>query len=106
MAIPAGAAKLNVVFILMDDWGWADAGVQGSDFLEMPNIDRLAREGIRFTQAYAAAPICSPTRAAIMTGKSPARLDMTIWHEGAVRGGRKTSACSRPKLNQICLGRR
>ena len=89
LAIPAGAAKLNVVFILVDDWGWADAGVQGSDFFETPNIDRLAREGIRFTQAYAAAPICSPTRAAIMTGKSPARLDMTIWHEGAVRGGAK-----------------
>ena len=85
----AEAAKKNVVFILVDDWGWADAGVQGSDFFETPNIDRLAREGLRFTQAYAAAAICSPTRAAILTGKSPARLDMTIWHEGAVRGGPK-----------------
>ncbi len=83
------AEKLNVVFILVDDWGCADAGVTGSDFFETPNIDRLAREGMRFTQAYAAAAICSPTRAAIMTGKSPARLDMTIWHEGAVRGGPK-----------------
>jgi arylsulfatase A len=89
IATQAGAAKLNVVFILVDDWGWADAGVQGSDFFETPNIDRLAREGMRFTQAYAAAAICSPTRAAILTGKSPARLDMTIWHEGAVRGGSK-----------------
>ena len=86
----AEAAKKNVVFILVDDWGWADAGVQGSDFFETPNIDRLAREGMRFTQAYAAAAICSPTRAAILTGKSPARLDMTIWHEGAVRGGPKS----------------
>ncbi|MCH2378302.1 MAG: sulfatase [Pedosphaera sp.] len=85
----AGGTKMNVVFILVDDWGWADAGVQGSDFFETPNIDRLAREGMRFTQAYAAAAICSPTRAAILTGKSPARLDMTIWHEGAVRGGSK-----------------
>ena len=85
----AGGTKMNVVFILVDDWGWADAGVQGSDYFETPNIDRLAREGIRFTQAYAAAAICSPTRAAILTGKSPARLDMTIWHEGAVRGGSK-----------------
>ncbi len=75
------------MFILVDDWGCADAGVQGSGFFETPNIDRLARQGMRFTQAYAAAAICSPTRAAIMTGKSPARLDMTIWHEGAVRGG-------------------
>ncbi|MBT5321878.1 MAG: sulfatase [Verrucomicrobiales bacterium] len=86
----AEAGKKNVVFILVDDWGWADAGVQGSDFFETPNIDRLAREGMRFTQAYAAAAICSPTRAAILTGKSPARLDMTIWHEGAVRGGPKS----------------
>jgi len=86
----AEAAKKNVVFILVDDWGWADAGVQGSGFFETPNIDRLAREGMRFTQAYAAAAICSPTRAAILTGKSPARLDMTIWHEGAVRGGPKS----------------
>ena len=89
LVLPASAEKLNFVFILVDDWGWADAGVQGSDFFETPNIDRLAREGMRFTQAYAAAAICSPTRAAILTGKSPARLDMTIWHEGAVRGGPK-----------------
>jgi len=80
-------AKMNVVFILVDDWGCADAGVQGSDFFETPNIDRFAKESLRFTQAYAAAAICSPTRAAIMTGKSPARLDMTIWHEGAMQGG-------------------
>jgi len=87
LAKPVSAAKLNVVFILVDDWGWADAGVQGSDFFETPNIDRLAEQGMRFTQAYAAAAICSPTRAAILTGKSPARLDMTIWHESASRGG-------------------
>ena len=85
LARPLGAAKMNVVFILVDDWGWADAGVQGSDFFETPNIDRFAAESLRFTQAYAAAPICSPTRAAIMTGKYPARLDMTIWHEAAAR---------------------
>ena len=85
LATPAMAARMNVVFILVDDWGWADAGVQGSDFFETPNIDRFAGESLRFTQAYAAAPICSPTRAAIMTGKYPARLDMTIWHEAAAR---------------------
>ncbi len=88
---------MNFVFILVDDWGWADAGVQGSDFFETPNIDRLAREGLRFTQAYAAAAICSPTRAAILTGKSPARLGMTIWHEGAVRGGPKNKRLLEPK---------
>lgn len=83
------ADSLNVVFILVDDWGVADAGVQGSDFFETPAIDRFASQSLRFTQAYAASPVCSPTRAAIMTGKSPARLDMTIWHEGAVDGGPK-----------------
>jgi len=79
----------NVLFILVDDWGYADAGVLGSDFFETPHIDRFASESLQFTQAYAAAPVCSPTRAAILTGKSPATLDITIWHEGAVAGGPK-----------------
>ena len=83
------ASTPNVLFILVDDWGWRDAGVQGSDFYETPNIDQFARNSLRFTQAYAASPVCSPTRAAIMTGKHPARLDMTIWHEGALAGGPK-----------------
>ncbi len=83
----ANARDMNVVFILVDDWGCADACVLGSDFYETPNIDRFAGQSMRFTQAYAASPVCSPTRAAIMTGKAPARLDMTIWHEGAVDGG-------------------
>jgi arylsulfatase A len=84
-SLAVAESRMNVVFILVDDWGYADAGIQGSDFFETPNIDRFARQGLRFTQAYAAAPICSPTRAAILTGKFPARLDMTIWHEAAAR---------------------
>ena len=96
------AASPNVLFILVDDWGWADAGVQGSDFYETPRIDRFAEESCRFTQAYTASPVCSPTRAAIMTGKHPARLDMTIWHEGARDGGPKNrkllNAVSNPDL--------
>lgn len=80
---------LNVVFILVDDLGWSDLGCYGSDFYETPAIDALAKRSLKFNQAYAAAPVCSPTRAAILTGKSPARLDMTIWHEGAVEGGPK-----------------
>jgi arylsulfatase A len=67
----------NFVFILMDDMGWRDLGCFGSEFLETPNIDRLAREGVRFTNAYAASPLCSPTRASIMTGKYPARCGIT-----------------------------
>ncbi|MEI7673362.1 MAG: sulfatase-like hydrolase/transferase, partial [Deltaproteobacteria bacterium] len=71
----------NIVFILVDDMGWMDLTCQGSKFYETPNIDRLAREGMRFTDAYAACPVCSPTRASILTGKYPARLGLThyIW---------------------------
>jgi len=73
----------NFVFILADDLGWADLKCYGSDLHETPNIDELARQGMRFTDAYAAAPVCSPTRASIMTGKYPARLHMTIWYESS-----------------------
>jgi len=69
----------NFVFILIDDMGWRDAGCYGSKFYETPNIDRLASEAIRFTDAYAACPVCSPTRASILTGKYPARLGLTDW---------------------------
>jgi arylsulfatase A-like enzyme len=72
----------NFVFFLADDMGWRDAGCYGSTFYETPNIDRLARQGIRFTNAYAACPVCSPTRASIMTGKYPARLGTTEYFGG------------------------
>ncbi len=72
----------NFVFILVDDMGWRDAGCFGSTFYETPHIDRLAREGMRFTDAYAACPVCSPTRASIMSGKYPARLHLTDWIPG------------------------
>ena len=81
----AGSRPLNVVFILIDDLGWADLGCYGSTFHETPNLDRLAREGMRFTDAYAACPVCTPTRASIMTGKYPARLDITNWYYGRIR---------------------
>ena len=76
--------SLNVVLILVDDMGWTDLSGYGSDLHRTPNIDRLAERGMKFTNAYASAPVCTPTRAALMTGKSPARLNMTIWHEAAV----------------------
>lgn len=72
----------NIVFILVDDLGWMDIAANGSTFYETPNIDQLAMEGIRFTQAYAASPICSPTRASILTGKNPGRIDLTQWIGG------------------------
>ena len=68
---------LNIVFILVDDLGWTDGGVFGSSFYETPRIDQLAAEGMLFRQAYAACPVCSPTRASILTGKYPARLGTT-----------------------------
>lgn len=80
----------NIVFILVDDMGWADGGSFGSKYYQTPNIDRLAAEGMRFTQAYASCAVCSPTRAAIQTGKSPARLHITDWiaGEGAPKNSR------------------
>lgn len=73
---------LNVVFILVDDLGWADLGCYGSTFYETPNIDRLAASAQVFTNAYAASPVCSPTRAAILTGKYPPRVGITDWIAG------------------------
>lgn len=71
------AQHLNFIFILADDLGWADAGCYGSTFHETPHIDALAARGMRFTQAYAASPLCTANRAAILTGKHPARLNIT-----------------------------
>ena len=66
----------NVILIMADDMGWADLPVYGNQFNEAPNLSRMAREGIRFTDAYAACPVCSPTRASLMTGKYPATLKL------------------------------
>lgn len=78
MAI-AEEPKLNVLFILADDLGWRDLSNEGSKFYESPHIDRIANEGMKFTQGYATCQVCSPSRASIMTGKYPARLNMTEW---------------------------
>ena len=72
----------NVLFFLVDDLGWRDVGCFGSTFYETPNVDRLAQQGVRFTNAYAACHVCSPTRASILTGKYPARLKLTDWLPG------------------------
>ena len=81
----SAAERLNILLIVVDDLGWADLGCYGADVHRTPAIDRLARRGVRFTDAYAAAPVCSPTRASIMTGKFPARLHMTVWFEASQR---------------------
>lgn len=69
--------KLNVIYILADDLGYSELGVYGNRFNETPVLDKMAKEGIRFTNFYAAAPVCSPYRAALMTGQYPARLHIT-----------------------------
>lgn len=77
-----GRPAMNVVFILVDDLGWTDFACFGSDLYRTPHIDQLARDGMKFTQAYSACTVCSPTRAALMTGKYPARLHITDWIPG------------------------
>ena len=74
--------KPNFVFFLVDDLGWGDLGCYGSTFHETPNLDRLASEGMKFTNAYSACTVCSPSRAAIMTGLYPGRLHLTDWITG------------------------
>jgi arylsulfatase A len=74
--------KPNIIFILADDLGWGELGCYGNTFNETPNLDKLSTQGLKFTQAYAAAPICSPTRAALMTGQYPARVRITDFLPG------------------------
>ena len=78
-AAQAAERPLNVIVVLVDDLGWMDLSCQGSDFYRTPNIDKLASGGMRFTDGYAACAVCSPTRAALMTGRYPARLGVTDW---------------------------
>ncbi|MCD6051065.1 MAG: sulfatase [Verrucomicrobia bacterium] len=73
----AEAPRPNIIFIMVDDMGWRELGCYGNTFNETPHLDQMAKAGMKFTQAYAAAPVCSPTRAALMTGQWPARLRIT-----------------------------
>ncbi|MFQ3325384.1 MAG: arylsulfatase A-like enzyme [Salibacteraceae bacterium] len=75
--ITAQSKKMNVIFILADDLGWMDTGAYGSEYYETPNIDAFAKEGMLFTNAYSANPLCSPSRAALLTGRYPVRFDFT-----------------------------
>lgn len=75
-------SRPNIVFILADDMGWADLPAYGNRFNEAPELGKMAREGIRFTDAYAACPVCSPTRASIMSGQYPARVGITDFITG------------------------
>ena len=89
-AVRAGQARTdalaqsrpNIIVVLADDLGWTDLACYGSDLHETPHLDRLAKDGVRFTQNYSACTVCSPTRAALLTGKYPARLRITDWIPG------------------------
>ena len=84
--IPAfSQERLNVVFFLVDDLGLGDVGCFGSTFHETPHIDQLAADGMKFTQAYSACTVCSPSRAAILLGKYPGRIHLTDWIAGHKR---------------------
>jgi arylsulfatase A-like enzyme len=102
LAPAAGAAepppRPNVILILADDLGWTDLGCYGSTYHRTPHLDRLARDGLRFTDAYAACPVCSPTRAALLTGRYPARLHLTDWLPG--RPDRPDQRLLRPAIAQ------
>ena len=87
--------KMNFIFILVDDLGWNNLGCFGSPFFETPYLDQLSKSSMKFTQAYAAHPVCSPTRAAIMSGKNPARIKITDWIPGM---GDKKGKLNTPKI--------
>ena len=99
----ATQAKPNFVFFLVDDLGWTDLGCYGSTFYETPNIDELARQAMRFTDAYAACPVCSPTRASIMTGKYPTRVGITDWIPGYSGKSKKARLISPEDIHQLPL---
>ncbi len=88
----------NVIIILADDLGWADLGCYGSKFHRTPHLDKLAAAGLRFTDAYASCPVCSPTRAALLTGKYPARLHLTTFLPG--RADRPDQRLLHPVIRQ------
>src|SRR6187551_2576154 len=100
VALAAGAPRPNIVFILADDLGVMDIGCYNpKTFYETPHLDALARRGMRFTQGYAACPVCSPTRASLMTGKYPPRTGITDF----IPGMRNAKLRSAPNAGQLRL---
>jgi arylsulfatase A-like enzyme len=97
-AEPKPGARPNVIVILADDLGWADLSCYGSTFHESPNLDKLATQGMRFTQAYSSSPYCSPSRAAIMTGRHPARLKITDYIPSTSKSGKFLPALMKMEL--------
>lgn len=92
--------KPNIVLILADDLGWSDVGCYGADLHETPHIDQLARQAVRFTDAYAMS-VCSPSRAALLTGKHAARQHITIWSEGSRTGPKNRKMIEASSLHDL-----
>jgi arylsulfatase A len=99
-AVSRGAepARPNVVLIVADDLGWRDVGCYGSTYHKTPHIDRMAKDGARFTEFYAACPVCSPTRASLLTGRYPQRCNITDWLPG--RADNSNQKLKRPVIDQ------
>jgi arylsulfatase A len=96
LAVHAKEMPPNVILIFVDDMGWMDLTSQGSDFYKTPSIDRLAKEGMRFTNGYAACAVCSPTRAAVQTGRYPHRLGVTDWIRSLFQRGNMGTPAKNP----------
>lgn len=96
----ASSSRPNIVLILADDLGWSDLGCYGADLHETPHLDKLAQQGVRFTDAYAMS-VCSPSRAALLTGKHAARLHITIWAEGSRNGPKKRKLIEASSLHDL-----
>jgi arylsulfatase A-like enzyme len=82
VTVSAAEARPNILFIILDDWGWRDSGAYGSTWVKTPHIDRVAREGVRFTNAFTSNPKCSPCRASILTGRNTWQLEEASCHNG------------------------
>lgn len=95
--------KPNIILIVADDMGWNDLGCYGNSFIETPNIDQLAAEGIRFTDGYAAAPLCSPSRASLVTGLHPIRVNITEHIHGNQKAGPHQKLQTPPVSQQLDL---
>src|SRR5829696_4543408 len=95
----SAAKSPNVVVFVADDLGWRDVGYAGSTFYETPNIDALAARGMVFTNAYSACPVCSPTRAALMTGRYPARVGVTDF----IGGPQPEVAATQPRFKDRAM---
>ncbi|MCF8715469.1 sulfatase [Joostella atrarenae] len=96
-------SKPNIIMIVADDMGWHDLGTYGNTFIETPNLDRLAANGLKFTDAYAAAPLCSPSRASLMTGLHPITVNITEHIHGNRPAGPKQMLKTPPVSQQLDL---